>query len=289
MSTPAAGGGLFGATPGISTQLAPASYSSHMPQPEKEVKAVYEAYNEADVKYKFKRLLYNVYNDPSQKVRPHDVDDVQWREALEEVGGPDNEQRLWPVMARGFKDLKQRLDAQDQALESDRQLMEFYTSQVAKMKRHHEAHTKEKVSELRGQHTSLKHRLLMLMRRLEMLDGAHQRHGLVPEEAAMMGRLHRIQQELSRPAQALSSRLEAVASAARLASIRGGRGPGAEVPVSVDDGSMESMHSVLKQQTDALRHLMEVLKRAGASLQIIEQESLVQRDGGRDGGGPVYR
>lgn len=41
-----------------------------------------------------------------------EIEEWVWREALEEVGGPDNPEKLWPVLANGFKDLAARLKIQ---------------------------------------------------------------------------------------------------------------------------------------------------------------------------------
>ena len=46
------------------------------------------------------------------RVKPLDVDELQWREALQRAGGPENPDRLWPVPAKGFKDLIARKTAQ---------------------------------------------------------------------------------------------------------------------------------------------------------------------------------
>ena len=50
-------------------------------------------------------------------VDPADVDELAWREALVRGGGPDNPDRLWPVLATGMGDLLQREAAQRAALD----------------------------------------------------------------------------------------------------------------------------------------------------------------------------
>lgn len=40
------------------------------------------------------------------------VDDLVWREAVQKAGGPENPDRLWPVLASGFASLRQREAAQ---------------------------------------------------------------------------------------------------------------------------------------------------------------------------------
>jgi len=40
------------------------------------------------------------------------VDDLAWREALQQAGGAENPDRLWPVLAAGLSDLRSREAAQ---------------------------------------------------------------------------------------------------------------------------------------------------------------------------------
>lgn len=46
--------------------------------------------------------------NPAARVKPPNVDELQWREAMQRAGGPDNPDRLWPVLAQGFTDLLAR-------------------------------------------------------------------------------------------------------------------------------------------------------------------------------------
>ena len=53
-----------------------------------------------------------------------DVDDLQWREALQTAGGPHNKQKLWPVAANGFQDLVTRKQEQVRSV-ADRSMNEY--------------------------------------------------------------------------------------------------------------------------------------------------------------------
>lgn len=78
----------------------------------KELEAVAAAYNPASPKFRFKALFLNVVDNPAARVKPPDVDELQWRAALQLAGGPDNPDRLWPVQAKGLQDLIVRKNAQ---------------------------------------------------------------------------------------------------------------------------------------------------------------------------------
>ena len=44
------------------------------------------------------------------------MDDLAWREAVQRAGGPENPDRLWPVLAAGLTDLRSREAAQVRAV-----------------------------------------------------------------------------------------------------------------------------------------------------------------------------
>ena len=55
------------------------------------------------------------------------VDELAWREAMVRAGGPDNGDRLWPVLATGLSDLLQREGAQQDALQEHQQRLGLLT------------------------------------------------------------------------------------------------------------------------------------------------------------------
>jgi len=65
---------------------------------------------------------YCVNNE--EVLRWADVDELAWREALVRAGGPDNPDRLWPVLATGMGDLLQREAAQRAALDEHQARLE---------------------------------------------------------------------------------------------------------------------------------------------------------------------
>ena len=72
------------------------------------VDSIAAAYNPANPRYRFQRLLLNVVEVPAARAKPANADELQWREALQRAGGVDNPDHLWPVLAQGFKDLLAR-------------------------------------------------------------------------------------------------------------------------------------------------------------------------------------
>lgn len=86
------------------------------PQPDfsalKELESIHNACEPSSPQCKFTYLFLNVVDNPAARVKPPNVDELQWRAALQRAGGLDNPDRLWPVQAKGFKDLIARKNAQ---------------------------------------------------------------------------------------------------------------------------------------------------------------------------------
>ena len=78
----------------------------------KELESINNACETSSTKCKFTYLFLNVVEDPNARVKPPHVDELQWRSALQRAGGLNNPDRLWPVQAKGFKDLIARKNAQ---------------------------------------------------------------------------------------------------------------------------------------------------------------------------------
>lgn len=107
--------GLFGsAAPGATA--APLAFGAGGPPQAPDLSAIRELESikdsyiptPANPRYRFQYLFLNVVENPAARVKPPGVDELQWREAMQRAGGPDNPDRLWPVLAQGFSDLLAR-------------------------------------------------------------------------------------------------------------------------------------------------------------------------------------
>ena len=121
--------GLGAATPGTSSLFgtAPTPVPAPAPapglqlaqattlMPEKEIVSLAAALDPNSAQYRFRHIFYNKVENPAQRVRPPGVDETQWREALEEVGGEQNAENLWPVLGSGFGALAERLKCDKEA------------------------------------------------------------------------------------------------------------------------------------------------------------------------------
>ena len=59
----------------------------------KEVSEIRNAYSPQHPNYKFQYLFLNVIDNPQQKQKPANVDEMRWRQAMAQAGGPDNPDR----------------------------------------------------------------------------------------------------------------------------------------------------------------------------------------------------
>ena len=78
----------------------------------------------APFRYRFRALLLNMEPNPAARRKPEGVDELRWREALEEAGGERNAEGMWPVLAEGFADLCKRYGVQTGALAEQGEALE---------------------------------------------------------------------------------------------------------------------------------------------------------------------
>lgn len=97
-------------------QIVQTSIAGVVQQPDfsalKELEAINNACEPNSPQCRFTYLFLNIVDNPAARVKPPNIDELQWRVALQRAGGPNNPDRLWPVQAKGFKDLIARKAAQ---------------------------------------------------------------------------------------------------------------------------------------------------------------------------------
>ena len=115
-------------------------------------------------RYRFQYLFLNVVENPAARIKPADVDELQWREALRRAGGPDNPEHLWPVQAQGFKGLLARKAAQDEAIKEHSDRLQALQQGVASLAARHEAILKTQFEAVKKKHAALCQQLLRVLR-----------------------------------------------------------------------------------------------------------------------------
>eukprot|EP00877_Chromochloris_zofingiensis_P003356 jgi/Chrzof1/13020/Cz07g16200.t1 len=279
--------GLFGApaaAPG--TQMAPLAYSTGTPPDSalREISQIVAAYNPNSPSYRFRHLFLSVVDNPAQRVKPPNVDEWQWKQALKEAGGPDNPDRLWPVVANGFGDLLKRAQAQDAALKENRERLDALRDLGHKLARKQGVEIHARVLDIQQRHLELSQRLLGLARHVDGLEGRLAMFmGMRGElsrskEAAVAAALDNVEAQLSSASSSgIQRRLDAIAAAARLRNSGAVFGSAAVssdvVSTRLDDKSLEQLYSVLKEHVEAVRQLQELLRRDILDVEIMEESS----------------
>ena len=132
----------------------------------KELQSIKESYvsGPGNHRYRFKYLFLNVVENPAGRVKPADVDELQWREALRRAGGPDNPDHLWPVQCHGFKGLLERKAAQDEAIKEHSQRLQSLQEALASLAARQEAVLRTQLEVVRREHVKLSQQLLRILR-----------------------------------------------------------------------------------------------------------------------------
>eukprot|EP00240_Pyramimonas_obovata_P001983 CAMPEP_0118959108 /NCGR_PEP_ID=MMETSP1169-20130426/62962_1 /TAXON_ID=36882 /ORGANISM="Pyramimonas obovata, Strain CCMP722" /LENGTH=459 /DNA_ID=CAMNT_0006907235 /DNA_START=412 /DNA_END=1791 /DNA_ORIENTATION=+ len=244
--------------------------------PSQELATIDDSYNPdpQNSRYRFRALFYNVVDDPNQKQKPLGVDEVRWRESLAAIGGPNNAERLWPVQASGFSDLEARLNQQEKTIVDDQQFLESIRHLFRQSQRQRETTTRERINRLREKHQGLQHFLLRIMAKVSALEGlSRQMSGVVisnaPGEAVR--HLHKLRDDMQRSTSSLPRRTTALAAAVQNRERCDSTNP-ASSNGRISEESIASMRQLLAQQTAAMGHLAEVVKRDLRDISIMEKE-----------------
>ena len=261
-----------------------------------EIEAIEAALNDAaeNSRFRFRALLHDMVLDPAARVKPAGVDELRWREALEEVGGERNAEGMWPVQAQGFEDLCTRYAVQGGMLAEQSAALERAARALAARQRRRDASVAERVERVRERHAEQTHRLLRAARLAEGLDAAHAPWAPEPlraEEVALRARLAQLRAELAAGGGTLARRADALRAAARAKAAQPAQAqrpgaPGADTPAGAADvaasqletDSLQRLQSLLAAQSEALRTLAAVVKRDARDVGIIEAQAAQDGD-----------
>ncbi|KAG6555359.1 hypothetical protein Mapa_002585 [Marchantia paleacea] len=290
-------GGSFGQTPGsmfggptnfntstpqqmfqssqLTTQMAPVA-PLVIPLPDREAQAFIDAYKEepGNPKYAFKHLLLSV-TDPSLRVKPVGVSDIMWAEAMNNLAGMESadRERLWPELVQGFKDLSNRMKLQDDCIAADVQRLQATETNVKLLHRHFDTDTVPWIQRLRHKEQELQRRLLKVMRIVEALEGKGFRMPLTKGEAKVGEQLRTLTRQLQGSTAELPRKVDGLLSRSRM---QAGVGQGSAIllgPGKIEEQSLGNMHEVLRQQTEAIAHITNVLKKDTRDIDIMLSEN----------------
>lgn len=104
--------------------------------------------------------LFLYKTTPAQRARPDGISEAQWQRALEQAGGVNNADGLWPVAIRGIPQLTSHLQAQQQALREDSDFLSTLSSVLQSIDSAERSELHVRAERVIARHASVSRRLL---------------------------------------------------------------------------------------------------------------------------------
>ncbi|ETV73631.1 hypothetical protein H257_11738 [Aphanomyces astaci] len=212
---------------------------------------------------RFKYMFYNAV-DPAQKhlyTRPPHVGEKLWIQAQRDNPDPAN---LVPAAVVGFKELSTRIQLQQAHIKKFHGYAKDLVAQVQDMEKA-SRHTDVKLTQCRQQHIALFHRLVQLMRKLELFKQL--RKPLHPSEHHLAATLKHVQSLLDNPTQFKAHMHELMTLQSMQAALPNQQRPDAQLT----DEDMATVFRVLDKQREGLEHLTRILNQDLRDVQIMKK------------------
>ncbi|RXW20852.1 hypothetical protein EST38_g4994 [Candolleomyces aberdarensis] len=232
------------------------------------IEAIFNAWNPASPQCRFQHPFYNLVdpNQVSMYGRPSNVlSDATWEKAVQ--GNPDPSCFV-PVVALGFDDIRERVEAQSKQADDHQQKLKDLKTRLETLSSRHSVSNVARLQRATTLQTQITHRLLQLIQHLHLMIPAVRSSAIRPEEEQLRGKLEEIEDELRKGrVKAKLNELWALLGAVN-ASIERGRGGSGEWAV-VDEEGMAQIIQVLKDQQAGLAHLTKILKKGKSDMAIV--------------------
>ncbi len=249
----------------------------------RELQSIKESYvaGPNNSRFKFQYLFLNVVKDPARRVKPNDIDELQWREAMRRAGGPDNAQNLWPVPYNGFNGLLERKSAQNDAIKEHKDRLEVLQKSVAALANRHETIVRVQMDAIKARHQELSRNLLKTLRYIDALEARFSR-AVGYDKSTPKIVLQKLSEELrqmesliaANSAQGLLGRVDSVASAARV-QVGSAHGAGqANGRADIDAESLGQAFNIMKDYSDAIAKMDGAIHRNARDIQILMEQTI---------------
>ncbi|KAF8888866.1 nucleoporin complex subunit 54-domain-containing protein [Infundibulicybe gibba] len=233
------------------------------------IEAVHQAWDPASPKCRFQHNFYNL-------VEPHTVGCTRAHQTLPILRYGKRQcartpirhdsSSLVPVIATGFEDLRERVDAQTgQAARHQEKLNELKT-RLQNLQERHTVSNASRLLRASAQQTHLTQRLLAFIQHLHLLIPSVRSSSIRPEEERLRGTLEQLEDEVRRgrlkgKLNELWALVGAVNAARQRAGAGGstGTGGGGEWAV-VDEEGLAQIAGILGEQQAGLKHLTMILQ-----------------------------
>jgi nuclear pore complex protein Nup54 len=255
------------------------------------IEAIYQAWNAQSPNCRFQRYFYNLV-DPATVSRygrpPNAFDETAWQKAVAENPDPSC---LVPVLAVGFDDLAQRVEAQTQQSAAHTQTLDDLRKRLTALHTAHTTASAPRLARAAQAQAQIAHRLRALVQHLHLLIPTLRASALRPEEEALRAALDALDEEI-RGARGgggfgsmgrLRTRLNelwALLGAVSAARERDSRSGSTKVGWKVvDEDGLRELAGVLGEQQAGLAHLTKVLQKDLRDLTVIEGREVRDENG----------
>ncbi|OQR98346.1 carbohydrate-binding protein [Thraustotheca clavata] len=212
---------------------------------------------------RFKHMFYNAV-DPAQKhlyVRPAHISEKLWTQAQRDNPDPAN---CVPAPVIGFKELSTRIKLQQEHADKFATYADDMVTQVKEMEKS-SRETDVKLAQCRHQHVALFHRLIKLMRKLEVFKNL--RKPLHQDEVRLFATLKKIASLLDNPTQFKARMNELMALQAMLKDK-----PMDEADEGkLSDHDLQLVFGIMNRQRQGLEHVTKVLTQDLRDVEIMQK------------------
>ncbi|KAF8065006.1 nucleoporin complex subunit 54-domain-containing protein [Lyophyllum atratum] len=235
------------------------------------IEEIFNAWNPASPQCRFQHIFYNLVNPNQVSLyqKPPNVPNEVWEKAMRENPDP---KCLVPVIATGFDDLRERVDAQSRQAEQHKERLKDIKTRLDALSERHSLSNGPRLRRAASQQTQLTQRLLAFVQHLHLLIPAVRSSSIRPEEEQLRGQLEEIEEEVRRGRiRGKLNELWALIGAINAASERGrgGGGGGQGEWAVVDEEGLAQIAQILSEQQNGLAHLTKILQRHQKDLSVI--------------------
>ncbi|TFK32260.1 nucleoporin complex subunit 54-domain-containing protein, partial [Crucibulum laeve] len=207
---------------------------------------------------------HNFYNlvDPNQVSLygrpPNATNNELWEKAVRENPDP---KCLVPVIAIGFDDIRERVEAQSKQAEQHQQRLKDLKSRVEDLNTRHSVSNSSRLLRAAAQQTQVTQRLMAFIQHLHLLIPAIRSSSIRPEEEELRGKLEELEDEIRRGRmKGKLNELWALLGAVNASKERSRTAAG-EWAV-VDEDGLAQLAQILSDQQAGLAHLTKILQQA---------------------------
>ncbi|KAH7910901.1 nucleoporin complex subunit 54-domain-containing protein [Hygrophoropsis aurantiaca] len=278
-TTSGATGSLFGSTLGVPNSnnlLASRAGNASTPQQQADpqsqfqiltqrIEKVASSWDSRSPQCRFQHYFYNLV-EPTQVSAfgrpPNATNETLWQRAVRENPDPTC---LVPVLAVGFDDLRERVDAQSKQAAAQQEKLKELKKRLESLAALHQDSNVSRIQRAASLQSQISHRLLNLIQHLHLLIPAVRSSSIRPEEEALHAALEEIEEDIRRPGGMSKMRgklneLWALVGAVNAARERGRKLGGPAEWTVVDEDGLKQIAQILADQQAGLQHLTKVLQ-----------------------------